>query len=121
MLTLDNGAGVLGDVSYFAPDSFGYSLPFYWRIAVWGSAGVAEMSYTGKQILLFKSGEKTPRVLDPDPPTPGGYLESFLREIHRERPGGGLTTEAILRASSVSLQAQEAADHGLTNLRVSEE
>ena len=37
MLTMDNGCGVLGDVSYFMPDKAGYSLPFYWRYTFWGT------------------------------------------------------------------------------------
>ena len=29
MLTLQNGCGVLGDVSYLSPDGFGYQFPHY--------------------------------------------------------------------------------------------
>ena len=29
VLTMDNGCGVLGDVSYFMPDGFGHSLPHH--------------------------------------------------------------------------------------------
>ena len=117
MLTMDNGCGVLGDVSYFAPDSFGYSLPQYWRITLWGADGVAETSAARPEVQLFKSGEKEPRVLPPDPPTPGGYLESFLREL-AGRKDSELTTEDVFRASRVALTAQDAADRGATNVRV---
>ena len=45
MLTMDNGCGVLGDVSYFMPDKAGYSLPFYWRYTFWGAGRRARGRY----------------------------------------------------------------------------
>ena len=35
MVTLENGAGVIADVSYSSPDSFGYLMPTYWQFCVW--------------------------------------------------------------------------------------
>jgi predicted dehydrogenase len=34
MLTMNNGCGVLGDVSYSVPDSLGYGHPLYWRVTL---------------------------------------------------------------------------------------
>ena len=42
MLTMNNGCGVIGDVSYHMPDGAGYTLPFYWRVTFWGRKGVLE-------------------------------------------------------------------------------
>ncbi|MBR5680088.1 MAG: Gfo/Idh/MocA family oxidoreductase, partial [Clostridia bacterium] len=42
MFVLENGCGVLGDVSYSEPDSHGYKMPQYWRFTVWGTRGVLE-------------------------------------------------------------------------------
>jgi len=39
MLKLDNGGGVLGDVSYLVPDSFAYALKLYWRDPTPGRKG----------------------------------------------------------------------------------
>ena len=44
LLRLDNGGGVLGDVSYFASDRGGYGMPQYWRITCRGLGGVIEIS-----------------------------------------------------------------------------
>jgi predicted dehydrogenase len=118
MLTLQNGGGVLGDVSYFSPDSFGYVLPLYWRITVWGTRGVAEASYTEKQIKLFQNGETTARVIEPGEGNPGGYLEAFLQEARGETQNLSLSTDEVLRAARVSLLVQNAADENRTNVEI---
>ncbi|MBS0662530.1 MAG: Gfo/Idh/MocA family oxidoreductase [Verrucomicrobia bacterium] len=114
MLELENGAGVVADVSYFAPNSHGYSLPLYWRLTLWGSLGVLEATMTAKEITLYKEGEKAGRAVPVGAPNPGGYLEAFLAEL-RGRPNPGLTAPEIFRASYVTLKIQDAADRGLLN------
>lgn len=118
MFTLDNGCGVLGDVSYFAPNSHGYGMPHYWRTTIWGSGGVAETSHTVQGVSLFKQGEKEARVVEAQPANPGGYLQQFLAEIADNTVAGQLTTASILKVSRISLQIQEAADKGLTNVNL---
>lgn len=115
MMELENGAGLIADVSYFSPNSQGYSLPMYWRLTLWGSLGAIETALNAKEITLYKEGEKTGRPLAVGTPTPGGYLESFLREL-QGKPGAALTAPEIFRASFVTLKAQEAADRGLLNV-----
>jgi predicted dehydrogenase len=115
MLTLENGAGVLGDVSYLTPDSFGYTLPQYWLTLIWGSDGLIEAAYGG-DLKLFKNGEKEPRTVETDAAMPGAYLDSFLKEIEGETQGLELTTAAVLHSSRVALRVQQAADEGLTNV-----
>lgn len=118
MMTLENGCGVLGDVSYFAPDSFGYTLPLYWRTTVWGMRGVAEANYNEKAIKLFQNGEKEVRIIAPGEGTPGGYLESFLQEARGETGNLSLTTDEVLRSARVSLLTQKAADENQTNVDI---
>jgi len=110
MLTMENGGGVLGDVSYFAPDSFGYSLPQYWRFTIWGSGGMIEANL--KEGVLCRNGEKEPRKIEPQPPGETS-LDWFLREIGGESRPGDLTTAEVIRASRNTLLAQQAADQGL--------
>jgi predicted dehydrogenase len=117
ILELANGAGLMVDVSYVAPNSFGYTLPLYWRLTLWGSLGVLEASLTTKEITLYKEGEKTARTVPIAAPNPGGYLTAFLQELHGQ-PGASLTQAEIFRASWVSLKAQEAADRGLLNVEL---
>jgi predicted dehydrogenase len=115
MLTLENGCGVLGDVSYFSPDSFSYSLPLYWRTTIWGTRGVAEAGYVDNVIRLYQNGETAVRIVPPGASTSGGYLEAFLREVRGEK-GVTLSTEEVLRAARVSLLVQNAADENRTNV-----
>jgi predicted dehydrogenase len=117
MMELENGAGMILDVSYVAPSSQGYTLPMYWRLTLWGSKGVLETSMTSKEILLCMEGEKTPRSVPIAEPNPGGYLEAFLREMRGESHDG-VTQAEIFRASRVTLKAQETADRGLLNVDV---
>jgi len=117
MMELANGAGLMADVSYISPNSQGYTLPLYWRTTFWGSLGVIEAALHAKEITIFKEGEKAGRTLPTAPPAPGGYLDSFLREL-RGQPGAGLIAPEIFRASWAALKAQEAADRGLLNVEL---
>ncbi len=111
MLRLENGAGVLGDVSYCAPDSQGYTSPLYWRFTVSGSRGAAEVALGDDRVTLILDGEAAPRR-DPLPPgRPGGYLRAFLRDIAGGEEGS-LRTLDVLSATRAALLAQWAADSG---------
>jgi predicted dehydrogenase len=113
MLTLENGCGVLGDVSYLIPDSFGYSIPQYWRMTLWGDRGLAETSATSPDVQAWVNGERTPRAVAAEPGRSGGYLDAFLAEIRNEPAAeGALTTADVLRASRVALLCQKVADGG---------
>jgi predicted dehydrogenase len=115
MLTLDNGCGVLGDVSYFAPDAAGDNLPLYWRVTVWGRKGVAEISNSAREIRLALNTDHELRSAPLPPEKAGGYLESFLRDIAGEAPGDGeLDTKAVLASTRLALEVQKAADEGRT-------
>jgi len=113
MLTMDNGCGVLGDVSYLMPDSFGYGHPLYWRFLFWGSAGILDVAAGG--VTLYKNGEKTPRVLPLPAVMANQYLESFLNEIKGTRQPDDLATPEVLASSRIALMIQRAADEQLTN------
>jgi len=134
MLAMENEAGVIGDVSYFSPDSHGYSLPLYWRLTLWGSGGVLETGLNAGEIRLFREGDSSGRLLPPGPSEPGGYLASFLREVRKEPeaaadaaqsaatgvPGASerLTMADVFAASRVALRAQEAASRGLRDVEL---
>jgi len=120
MLTLDNGCGVLGDVSYFSPDSHGYALPLYWRTTLWGSRGVAETSFNAAGVTLYRNGETQARSIPALEAAPGGYLHHFLAELCGETLDDHLTTREVLRASRVALVAQHAADNELCNMSIEE-
>lgn len=115
MLKLSNGAGVLGDVSYFMPDSMGYTLEQYWRFTIFGSEGMIETSYNSKGVTLAVNGDKKPKVLSAGKPNPGGYLKSFAAEITAGSTNG-LSTGEVLRAARVALETQRAGDQDICKL-----
>lgn len=118
MLTMENGAGVLGDVSYMMPDSSGYTLPFYWRMTFWGRKGVLELSSTQGDIVLALDGESSVRhepLFDGDP---GGYLRAFLHDIAGATGQDELCTADSLRVTRTALLVQRAADNRLFDIRL---
>ena len=115
MLTMDNGCGVLGDVSYLMPDKMGYASALYWRMTVWGDGHVMEANTQSKHILLCKNDEPEPRHIDLEP-SAGSYLGSFLQEIDGHRDGLHLSSEEVLRSSRIALTIQDAANRGLSNV-----
>jgi len=115
MLTLSNGAGVLGDVSYYAPDSFNYSLPQYWRITLWGTEGVVEGGMN-VPLALYRNGAEKPQMLPLPPATSGAYLTSFLQEVRGETEGVTLTTAEVLESARMTLAIQQEADKLMTRM-----
>lgn len=115
MLTMTSGCGVMGDVSYLVPNSFGYRFPLYWRYTFWGDKGVAETCMSTPGLDLFLDGESRTRHIEPDEKRPLGYLSDFVADIEgaAERE---LHTAAVLTAARHTLMAQQAADEGLTNV-----
>lgn len=119
MLTLENGAGVLGDVSYFMPDKAGYRLPQYWRTTFWGRRGLIETANTGDRISLVRDSDAQPEHLPLAAAEAGGYFRSFRRDIAGQEMGPeALDTAAVLRSARLVLRVQEAADRGLTGVNL---
>jgi predicted dehydrogenase len=110
MLTLENGAGVMGDVSYMMPDSSGYALPFYWRMTFWGRKGILEVAHNQEHVTLALDGEDGVRHEPLLQGSPGGYLHAFLHDVARTTGEDELDTAASLRAMRTSLLTQHAAD-----------
>ncbi len=110
MLEMDNGAGVMGDVSYFTPDSHGYSLPQYWRMTFWGSEGVIESSCNMQCVFVAINGEIKTREEPLPEGTPGNYLKAFLKDIAGNSEPGDLDTDAVISASRIALLAQKSGD-----------
>jgi predicted dehydrogenase len=110
MLALENGAGVVGDVSYLMPDGSGYSIPLYWRMTFWGSDGIVETSYNTHELRVARSSDEKLVSVELPAGNPGGYLRAFLHEIRHETVEDELVTNDVLRATRVALTAQVLAD-----------
>lgn len=110
MLSLSNGAGLLGEVSYFMPNSMGYVLPHYWRTTLFGTQGMVETSATSKGIFAAIDGQKEPETIPLPPANPGGYLRAFMADVRGEPRPDEVDTRSVLRASRLALIVQKAAD-----------
>jgi len=114
MLTLDNGAGVLGDLSYFAPDGPGYRMPHYWRMTWWGRDGVLEAGTNLPTVHLLRAEDTEGEQIPLDDAGPG-YLDAFLRSIDQDEAlEGELTIDQVLASSRTTIRIQAAADEGAT-------
>lgn len=118
MLTMENGCGVLGDVSYFLPDSHGYNLPFYWRFTCYGTNGIAETSAVSKNILFARAGKKQIELVGLPESYDGGYLKDFIDEIKGISEIDRLKTQDVITASYITLLIQDAGDTGKREIEV---
>jgi predicted dehydrogenase len=120
MLTMNNGCGVLGDVSYMAPDSSGYTLPFYWRITFWGRNGVIETANTAREVVVARNGEKGLHREPLAAGNPGGYLRSFIHDVEGHLDREELCTESVLHGARIALSIQKAADTHTCNVSLAQ-
>ena len=111
MLTLSNGCGVLGDVSYAMPAALGYKMPQYWRFTVYGSEGVAETGVNYDHVFLCRHADKEPQKLPPAPKPAAGYFDAFLDEATGKVQTRDFTA-GVLQATRTTLLIQQAADQG---------
>ncbi len=111
LLTMDNGCGVMGDVSYHAPNGSGYSMPYYWRTTFWGQEGIIEISSTADHLALTPATAKQTERRALPASNSGGYFRAFLKTIRGEvLDEGEPSTENVLDSSERGLQVQAAAD-----------
>lgn len=112
MLTLDNQGGVMGDVSYLAPEVCGFKVPQYWRFTFHGSGGLVECSYGSKDVMVVTNADKEPRFVPALEPIRWAYLPDFLIQVRGDTQQVSLSTQTVLDASRWALTAQQIADCG---------
>ncbi len=108
MLKLDNGCGVMGDVSYSAPDSIAHAHPCYWRFNIWGSNGMIEFNYLEPVIHVWLNGNTEGKSIKVCTKKQTDYLDDFCAEI--AGAPGNLTTKSVLKTMRTTLEIQAAAD-----------
>lgn len=111
MLKLDNGCGVIGDVSYLAPTKCGFSGEQYWRICCHGSNGMAETCCSATAVKVATHADEKYREIPHIPQSGLVYLESLLVEAGVNAGVPAITTQQVLTASRVTLEAQRKADN----------
>lgn len=110
MATLANGAGVLADFSYLAPDQLGYQLPHYWRLFIHGTKGLLETHLLAKEVTVIRDDSTAPEIRPVAPALTRAYLDDFLHELHGRVELADLRSADALRASRLALEAQALAD-----------
>ena len=105
MARLENGAGILMDVSYSAPPEV-FSMPTYWEFRIWCERGLLTFSYTDPAVTLYEMGIKAPIRIEPKPCT-RDYLSDFYQEI---RENTDRLTRNVLISTETALRLQAAAD-----------
>jgi predicted dehydrogenase len=107
MVKLSNNCGVMGDVSYFSPDSFGYKFPYYWRITIWGRNGVIEFNCGDAGVKVALNGTDAISIA-PAVAAEIDFLDSFLSDVSgKPLP---LNTAHVLNISRKTLSLQKMAD-----------
>ena len=105
MARLENGAGVLADVSYSAPSQV-FSMPTYWEFRIWCERGLLTLHYTDSRVTLYEEGGSDPVLLEGEP-NGQDYLWEFVSEI---QSGGRVVTENVIRSTETALLIQKEAD-----------
>lgn len=113
LLSLADGTGVMGDVSYHAPAAPGYSMPHYWRFTLHGEKGVLETGVNFKSVLSWQDTRETAEEIPLDAPRPGGYLADFLNVVSGKPSNHGLHNSGVFAASRVALKLQAATRGGV--------
>lgn len=109
ILEMENGAGVIGDVSYSCPDVQLYGLPTYWHFRVWGDQGMLDFGVNLPEVTLYAKGESRGRALDLITPE-ADYLDLFLQALANPALRAKHNAENYF-SSEQTLLVQQAADN----------
>ena len=109
MLTAQNGAGILADVSYAIPDGIEFHLPYYWQFYVWGTKGVLSFSHRTAGVY-YLAGDAEPHDLEEV--DAGEYLDDFQRLVNSEGEVV-LPMHEVLASTRTTLEIQKYADERL--------
>ena len=107
MLQMQDGTGVIADVSYATPNTQGYGLPSYWNFLICGDKGTMSFHVTADEIELYKLGETTVQKIQPVLPD-HDYLDEIIDEILNI--GQNTVTSQALSSSRQTLLIQRFAD-----------
>lgn len=105
MAETDQGAGVLADVSYSAPNLC-FSMPTYWNFQIWCDRGLVTFCYANPDVTIYEAGASAPEILPGIPPAVT-IADAFAAEIQLDTDR---FTESVLAATESTLRIQQAAD-----------
>ena len=104
---MSNGAGLMADVSYAAPDKAAFRLPSYWRFAFWGEKGWLECRLNENAVTLALSQDEAPRILQA-----AHVKENCITDLIGDLSGASplFNTSSVFHATRKALQLQRSAD-----------
>ena len=105
MARLENGAGVLADISYSAPSQC-FTMPTYWEFRFWCEHGMLAFSYNSPFVTVYKNGEDAPTVYDGIEPV-ADYLDELILSIES---GAQELTKSVILSTAATQKIQEKAD-----------
>ena len=105
MARLENGAGVMADVSYSAP-SVALSMPSCWEFRFWCEKGMMEFNYTSPEVRIYKEGEREVRRIQGEK-TGENWLTDLLHEMET---GDRTATRGALLSTEQTLWLQSQAE-----------
>ena len=97
MARLENGAGVMADISYSAP-SQAFTMPSYWEFRFWCERGMLTFNYVDSSVTLYLDGESEPRVLEGTPS--GDYVDELLCDIKTNNTS---TRDSVIASTKTAL------------------
>ena len=100
-----NGAGVMADLSYSAPDKAAFRLPSYWRFSIWGSKGWLECRLNENAVTIALSEDRSPRTLQA-PPVADTCLTDLMAAIATASP----LLPSVFHSTRKALELQRFAD-----------
>ena len=105
MARMQNGAGVLADVSYSAP-SYAFTLPSYWEFRVWCERGMLSFNYKDDYVTLYEESSPEPQKL-----TYSGSIAGYMDELATEiKNNTCAVTQNVLASTKTALMIQQQAD-----------
>ena len=105
MARLENGAGVVADVSYSAPPQ-AFRLPSYWEFRIWCERGLLTFSYNDPVVRVYAQGAEEV-VCHTGAAPKWDYLNDFADEVSLGTVG---LTEGVLKSTETALRLQAFAD-----------
>jgi len=107
MLKMKNGAGIIADVSYSAPNEHGYTHPSYWRFSIFGEKGMINLKNGCEDITFYPSQGEIVKIAPVE--TEMDLITEFAEVIKNEDSIYGYTKE-MLDSTEQTLMIQKFAD-----------
>lgn len=110
VIAMKDGTGVIADVSYSAPDSYGYSHPSYWHFRIFGEKGMLDFREGSPEVLLYPAeGE----ITEIEPVTPERNLLEEFADIILGGTEIQKYTHEMLESTKQTLLIQQYADKSI--------